>query len=279
MPYLFDQTASDLNLAFIANVVGDASTTISLSSYYAGGEFMYAQGAFPASGAISLQNFVGTVSRWRLLQNFTASGSFTVPANVNRIFVVIVGGGGGGGANAFQTNGDGTTTQVATGGAGGYGGLAMVYQDVTPSASYTVTVGARGGAGGAGGSSIFNGITATGGSPGTNAKGQTGGGDVPVSPPANGVTGANGTSSGTNLVSGLTGTNVTAAGWVNNYDTIIGRFVGTSNATNRTNITVVRNQTATRGTTTVWAPTGALRPGGGGLAASAAQPGAVMVYY
>lgn len=77
-------------------------------------------------------------------QTFTASGSLTIPANVNQVYVKMVGGGGGGGGglNALNDGGGG-------GGAGAF--LSEAFLTVTPAEVLTVTIGA-GGAGGASGS-------------------------------------------------------------------------------------------------------------------------------
>ena len=80
-------------------------------------------------------------------QNFTSSGTFTVPTGVTSIAVVVVGGGGGGG---------GSEDSDETGGGGGGGALAYVNNlSVTAGESLTVTVGSggNGGNGDSGGSS------------------------------------------------------------------------------------------------------------------------------
>jgi hypothetical protein len=293
------KSTTPISLSDLQAALGGAASPIAITSYYAGGEYVPSIGnSVPTSGAISLNQFLGIETRYTVIGNQTASGSFTVPTGVTRLFVVVVGGGGGGGGNEYTINSDATVTFRSSGGAGGFGGLAMAFQDVTPGAVITVTVGARGtagagvnwsggtttaGTGTTGGSSVFNGLTATGGAGGTGAR-STGSADIPYTFPA-GTTGANGTSSGTTYVgTPLLATNVTDAAWTTFYDNLLGRFVGTVNATNRTNITTVRNQTATRVTNTVWAPAGATRPGPGAptttaTTSAAAGPGAVMIYY
>ncbi|MBZ7923099.1 hypothetical protein LAC81_15010 [Ensifer adhaerens] len=98
----------------------------------------------------------------RNTQQFTASGSFTVPADVYRVKARVWGGGGGAGGS-FGANGAGS--------GGGGAGYAEGIVEVTPGQVIAVTVGS-GGAGGAstptdgqnGGSSSFGGlISATGG--------------------------------------------------------------------------------------------------------------------
>ena len=76
-------------------------------------------------------------------QNFTSSGTFTVPAGVTSIAVLCIGGGGGGG---------GSEDSDETGGGGGGGALAYVNNlSVTAGESLTVTVGSGGNGGGGGG--------------------------------------------------------------------------------------------------------------------------------
>lgn len=96
---------------------------------------------------------------------FTASGSWVCPSNVSRVKATVIGAGGGGG-------GKGAAGDLSSN--GGPGGLTIGYVDVTPGATYTVTVGVAGAAfntaaaGSAGGSSSFGSlITATGGGGGT----------------------------------------------------------------------------------------------------------------
>ena len=102
--------------------------------------------------------------------SFTSSGTFSVPAGVTAVNVLVVAGGGGGGAGAS--------------GGGGAGGL--IYRPgfpVTPGGTITVTVGCGGPAaaihwpgpntGGSGQDSVFGTLTAKGGGYGS---GDTGGG-------------------------------------------------------------------------------------------------------
>lgn len=109
--------------------------------------------------------------------NSAGTSSWTVPANINKVFVQVWGGGGGGaGGTALSIAGSG-------GGAGGYGAGFLA---VTPGASLSVTVGA-GGTGGpvgsdgvAGGqSSLGTAIVANGGAKGlATSNGPTFGGTV-----------------------------------------------------------------------------------------------------
>jgi hypothetical protein len=94
-------------------------------------------------------------------ESFTSGTStWTCPAGVTQIELLVVAGGGGGGG----------TQETPAGGGGGAGGL--IYRpslSVTPGTSYTVTVGAGGtggigrAVGGSGGNSVFDTITAIGG--------------------------------------------------------------------------------------------------------------------
>lgn len=82
-------------------------------------------------------------------QLFTTSGNFTVPAGINYIWATMEGGGGGGGS-------------INPGGGGGGGGGAYVNRClylVTPTNTYSVTVGAGGTSGVSGGNSGFDSST------------------------------------------------------------------------------------------------------------------------
>jgi hypothetical protein len=103
-------------------------------------------------------------SRIRLAYGSPGAQSWTVPADITRVFVTLWGGGaGGGGADGLQSAGAG----------GGPGGYASGWQDVTPGQVVNFAVGA-GGAGGSagsgngsgGGTTSFLGLSATGGSGG-----------------------------------------------------------------------------------------------------------------
>jgi len=107
----------------------------------------------------------------------TTTTSWTCPAGVTSIEVLVVAGGGAGGA--------GGTGNPYGGGGGGAGGV--IYNasfPVTPTTVYTVTVGAGGSAasasgtpasGSAGNNSVFGSLTAIGGGYGANYTNQTGG--------------------------------------------------------------------------------------------------------
>ena len=109
-----------------------------------------------------------------ILQAFTSNGTFTVPAGVDNVNVMVVGGGGGGSRQG--------------GGGGGAGGLVLAYDvAVTPLDDIGVTIGGGGSGGntssaqqgGKGGISSFGAITAEGGGGGGRAltSGDTSGAD------------------------------------------------------------------------------------------------------
>lgn len=80
------------------------------------------------------------------VQEFTSTGTFTVPSNCSSISVFLVGGGGGSGFARTTT----TANHFAGSGAGGGGGVVNRSLVVTPGTSYTVTIGG----GGAGATSV-----------------------------------------------------------------------------------------------------------------------------
>lgn len=102
-------------------------------------------------------------------QTFTASGTFTVPAGVDKVYVVGCGGGGAGGGRI-----SGLSNQ--SGGAGGGGaGVSAVITAVTADSNINVVIGAGGaggsGNGGIGGASLFGTIAFYGGNGGTQSSG------------------------------------------------------------------------------------------------------------
>jgi hypothetical protein len=106
------------------------------------------------------------------VQEFTTSGTFTVPAGITHILVEMWGaGGGGGGGGAGVAVGPYFFEGAAGGGAGG-GGYTLAVISVTPGSVYTISVGA-GGAGGQGGCSSSYSCTvqsATAGQDGTGSQ-------------------------------------------------------------------------------------------------------------
>lgn len=138
-------------------------------------------------------------------QNFTTSGTFTVPAGVTSIAVLCIGGGGGGG---------GSEDPNETGGGGGGGALAYVNNlSVTAGESLTVTVGSGGNGGGGGGnggsggsSSLARGgttlVQANGGGGGQNRGSGGSGGTVSTGTGGSGGQGGQGSDRNTNNAGG-----------------------------------------------------------------------------
>jgi len=89
-------------------------------------------------GVIKTITWSSVISGGNSSQTFSTTGSWTAPAGVTSVTVDAWGGGGGGGGNSTTAQG---------GGGGGGGAFARKVVTVSPSTSYTVTVGA-GGAGG-----------------------------------------------------------------------------------------------------------------------------------
>jgi hypothetical protein len=87
---------------------------------------------------------------------FTANGSFTVPAGVEKIWISGVAGGGGGSGGSGQISSFGSYVYLGSGGGSGQavfrrGGVAVTPGEVIP---ITIGLGGAGGAGGAGGGSL-----------------------------------------------------------------------------------------------------------------------------
>jgi hypothetical protein len=130
----------------------------------------------PAWGTWSIQDpYYGSTQQdgdYAVVQ-FLDSGTFTPPAGVTEVAVLVVAGGGGGGA--------GNASYGHEAGGGGAGGLLYdAAHSVTPLASYTVTVGGGGQGkpaadtttpGSSGGNSVFDTMTAIGGGGGGSGGG------------------------------------------------------------------------------------------------------------
>lgn len=138
---------------------------------YADSDTTFARLAAGTAGKLLKTQGAGANPTWvsaPMAEAFSASGTFTAPTGVTKVFLTMVGGGAGGSGN----NG-----AIAGSGGGGAEGVRRLGYNVTPLSAYTVTIGA-GGAGGngnavgsAGGSTIFNDggtkpITVLGGQPG-----------------------------------------------------------------------------------------------------------------
>lgn len=74
---------------------------------------------------------------YSLLQTYTSSGTWTVPADITAISVVLLGGGG------FAASGESSSIYGGEGGYGGGGSAAIAFRDysVVPGSTYTVAVG------------------------------------------------------------------------------------------------------------------------------------------
>lgn len=143
------------------------------------------------AGQVLTSQGPGNPPKWVGSQQFTASGTFTVPTGVTSISVDMSGGGGSGGYG-----GDGSG-QNGGGGGGGAGAVSAIQLSVTPGASYAITVGAgaswSGGNGSAGGSTNFGSLLSVGGG---------GGGFQATAGGAGGSAGGPGGSPGISAVSG-----------------------------------------------------------------------------
>jgi hypothetical protein len=136
------------------------------------------------------------------VQTFTSSGTWTRPSGVTKVVMEVQGAGGGSGCGNHPYN---------VGGAGGAGGYAKKFLDVSSISSSTITVGSGGvgsaGAGTDGGNTSWadgtNTVTGNGGS----------GGDASVYTPShNGAGGAGGSASGGSInIPGQTG--IGLGGW------------------------------------------------------------------
>ena len=157
---------------------------------------------FYGSGGTQVIDIATSGVRYRI-HTFTTSGTFVAPSAASIVEVLVVAGGGGGGTQR--------------GGGGGAGGmLASSSFQITPSATYSVTVGAGGASDTNGNSSTFSNITAVGGgkggygisgSPNCNGgNGGSGGGAAECWPLASGTTGTGiggqGNDGGANYVGG-----------------------------------------------------------------------------
>jgi hypothetical protein len=142
-------------------------------------------------------------------QLFTASGTFTAPAGVIKVYLTMTGSGGGGGG--------GKNASAYEGGGGGGGGESVVKYPYTvvPTSAYTVTVGDAGTGGAAvtdgiaGGSVVFDTLTMKGGGKGLKSGGAGGTGATSTLNGGSPTTGGIGTFAGGN---GGTGNNPNGGG-------------------------------------------------------------------
>jgi len=135
------------------------STTQTTAFTGGGGQYQF---------SLALRGSATNSSGSPMVFNSTGSCTWTCPAGVTRVKLIVVGGGGGGGGF-----GGGTGTN------GGNGGVGVGFYTVVPGTAYAVTIGAGalggdgGSTGGTGGSSSFGSLlTATGGTGGVREYGQ-----------------------------------------------------------------------------------------------------------
>ena len=168
-------------------------------------------GAGPESAS---SNSITTNKIYQLVQTFTSSGTFTIPAGKSRL-ALIGSGGGGAGANGSDFY---NSSQPAPGGGGGGGVFSVRELTVVPGDTYSVTIGAGGNIGSygssfnpgnAGGTTNFaNFVTANGGGGGLAVSNSAAaGGTVSISLGATGVTdvsssGGNGGTGGNQVSNG-----------------------------------------------------------------------------
>lgn len=163
-----------------------ASGTIAAKTIVKGNGVAVVAGDIAGAGHWIELKYDLTLDKWLLLnpafgvmsnrsQLFSASGSFTVPANVTTIY--LTGCGGGGGGAAYNSG--------VTGGGGGGAGASAYRQSVvvTPGSVVTVTIGSNGSggavagaAGSAGGTTSFGALLSLGGGAGGASASAGGGG-------------------------------------------------------------------------------------------------------
>jgi hypothetical protein len=163
-------------------------------------QFLRGNGTF---GAVSSIGRLYNITRYAT----AGSGTYTKPANINRLLVRAIGGGGGGGG----CSGGG----AGGGGGGGYGDLFIT----SPAASYSYTVGAAGTGGGTsgtnggnGGATTIAGISAGGGNGGTGSTGSGGAGGAGGSTSGGGANMRGGGGSSNSSAFGGNGGNCVLAG-------------------------------------------------------------------
>jgi hypothetical protein len=159
----------------VTGLTGGTSYTFSVAAINANGTGE----ASPASSAQTAPILTSTT--------FNTTGTWTAPAGVNAIELLMVAGGG---------NGGGQTPSMGGGGGGAGGFIRNTATAVTPSTSYTITVGAQGGV-----SNAF-GFTAIAGGNGGNGSNTVNVGTGSNSGNAGGSGGGGGSSGGVQTVGG-----------------------------------------------------------------------------
>lgn len=147
-----------------ARIVPSATTTLLLSSAVVSGNV---QTSTLTANAVTATSFIGAVTRG--IKSITATGDWTVPANITRVKVRVVGAGGNGGSGIAGTDG-------GYGGGGGAGGYTEGVYDLTAAEISTLTVSVVVGVPGSGTSSFGAHASATGGSAGSNGSSSSGAG-------------------------------------------------------------------------------------------------------
>lgn len=149
---------------------------------------------------------VGSSGGYQSAQIFTSGGTWTKPAGINLVRVIVVGGGGGGGGTTAGAN-------TSCSGGGGGGGTAIETIDVTGTSSETVTIGAGGAGGASGGSTGSTGGTSSFGAfcSATGGLGGDGMGSV-MSDTAPGGVGGSGSGGDVNIDGGVGGVGIVRGG-------------------------------------------------------------------
>lgn len=141
-PLVTSSYTSPTDVQNIYQIARVAVPSLSVSQFYAGGSYVpsgtvgYPSGAstaIPSSGQISFSNFHGTGKHIPQLYTFNASGSFTIPAGVTSMQILVVGGGGAGGNAVRNRVGDNPSS-------GGGGGAGQVTYLIVSGGTGTLTI-------------------------------------------------------------------------------------------------------------------------------------------
>jgi hypothetical protein len=126
-------------------------------------------GSFDGSTNLTINTTSTTEAHGK--QKFIASGTFTVPTGITKLWVTLAGAGGGGGDGDYVGPDDTGSYNYYAGGSGGSGQIIWADEiTVTPGEEITVTIGTGGAAGADGGDSSFGSyVTAAGGNAGGDA--------------------------------------------------------------------------------------------------------------